>query len=56
MVLTATGKSRGDGWADAFDAAKLFVGGDAANGGATVVQAVAEAKAAVAAIDEKLNA
>lgn len=45
MVLTATGKSRGDGWADAFDAAKLFVGGDAANGGATVVQAVAEAKA-----------
>ena len=56
MVLTATGKSRGDGWAGAFDAAKLFVGGDAANGGATVVQAVAEAKAAVAAIDEKLNA
>ena len=33
---------------------KIFAAGDAVNGGASVVQAVAEAKRAVAAIDEAL--
>lgn len=55
LVLTATGKSSAQDLAAAFDAEKLFVGGDAANGGATVVQAVAEAKEAAAAIDRLLS-
>ena len=55
LVLTATGKSPAQDLAAAFDAEKLFVGGDAANGGATVVQAVAEAKEAAAAIDRLLS-
>ncbi len=59
MLITATGKETQDGVAEAFSAAqkagKLFVGGDAVSGGATVVQAVAEAKQAVAAIDDFLS-
>lgn len=55
MILTATGKKKNADLIKAFDADKTFVGGDAENGGATVVQAVAEAKKAVEAIDSKLS-
>ena len=55
MILTATGKKKNADLLKAFDADKTFVGGDAENGGATVVQAVAEAKKAVEAIDSKLS-
>lgn len=55
MILTATGKKKNAELIKAFDADKTFVGGDAENGGATVVQAVAEAKKAVEAIDSKLS-
>ncbi len=58
MLITATGKADGSALIGALvgakRAGKLFVGGDAANGGATVVQAVAEAKQAVAQIDTLL--
>lgn len=59
MLINATGKEPNqrmkDAFAQAAKAGKLFVGGDIANGGATVVQAVAEAKRAVSAIDAYLS-
>lgn len=55
MLITATGKAGSTGLIEALVNAKragrLFIGGDAANGGATVVQAVAEAKKAVSEIE-----
>lgn len=55
LLLTATGKSADTDCVNAFAQDKLFIGGDAANGGATVVEAVAAAKKAVEAIDGKLS-
>ena len=59
MLIMAAGKKADQDFVAAFGAAqesgKLFCGGDVANGGATVVKAVAEAKAKAAEIDVYLS-
>ena len=55
QVVFAIGQTAGDTTKDITAGGKVFTGGDMVNGGKTVVQAVAEGKAAAAAITEYLN-